>query len=378
KIVLAVQYLQKELPVRLAHAVQLFQHLPYIVAVNPHILEVMLVNLVTFDALRGLPPVETYEQAKHYAGFAMHAAQLHMNFLPTLVSGISAAKMLPSELGVSATELDLFMDDVVRQRLNRRVILAHIAALVEAFQKKTAHDEDWLGAFHGRCSPAEEIGHATEIVRELSMRRFGKCPEVRIEGDKDAVFKYLPGHLKYILFELLKNAVRHTVDWSMRQRTEQLPPVIVRICDSPDRLYIKIQDLGGGFGAEAVRHAWEWGGRKKFQIKDSLQLPETMDTGDAGDVDKTEELIRTKRGEMEAFIKSYSQTDKPPIGLTEWIFTEHGSDMGGLTTSRHGLPVARAYARYLGGDIAIETLHGVGSTVYVTLGGLDSGDRITF
>ncbi|KAJ9439779.1 [Pyruvate dehydrogenase (acetyl-transferring)] kinase [Diplonema papillatum] len=172
KIVLAVQYLQKELPVRLAHAVQLFQHLPYIVAVNPHILEVMLVNLVTFDALRGLPPVETYEQAKHYAGFAMHAAQLHMNFLPTLVSGISAAKMLPSELGVSATELDLFMDDVVRQRLNRRVILAHIAALVEAFQKKTAHDEDWLGAFHGRCSPAEEIGHATEIVRELSMRRF--------------------------------------------------------------------------------------------------------------------------------------------------------------------------------------------------------------
>ncbi len=67
-----------------------------------------------------------------------------------------------------------------------------------------------------------------------------------MDGDLKAKFAYIPEHLEYIVFELLKNAIRAT----MRKHASEADPGVVRvtIVEGPpeEDLIIRISDSGGG------------------------------------------------------------------------------------------------------------------------------------
>ena len=44
--------------------------------------------------------------------------------------------------------------------------------------------------------------------RGLCEDKYGKAPQVKVEGHVNATFPYIPPPLDYILIELLKNALR--------------------------------------------------------------------------------------------------------------------------------------------------------------------------
>lgn len=72
-------------------------------------------------------------------------------------------------------------------------------------------------------------------------------PDVTVDGDLRARFAYIPEHLEYITFELLKNAMRAT----MRHHEHAqglVPSVRVTIVEGPpeEDLIIRISDAGGG------------------------------------------------------------------------------------------------------------------------------------
>ena len=56
----------------------------------------------------------------------------------------------------------------------------------------------------------------------LSEANYGQFPELIVNGHVDATFAYMPVHLDYMLFELMKNAYRATVEHA-RQRTSCAP-----------------------------------------------------------------------------------------------------------------------------------------------------------
>ncbi len=45
-------------------------------------------------------------------------------------------------------------------------------------------------------------------VLQVCTETYGCAPEVRITGDTHAKMPYIPSHLDYMLYELLKNAMR--------------------------------------------------------------------------------------------------------------------------------------------------------------------------
>jgi hypothetical protein len=91
------------------------------------------------------------------------------------------------------------------------------------------------------------LGHPMQVCTET----FGAAPDVIIhQGDGSAenlTMPYVDSHLDYMLFELLKNAMRAVVVAAPASRSRQnrrggLPPVHVRICKAPSSVTLRISD----------------------------------------------------------------------------------------------------------------------------------------
>jgi pyruvate dehydrogenase kinase 2/3/4 len=60
---------------------------------------------------------------------------------------------------------------------------------------------------------------------------YGASPKVEIAGRTDLTFPYIQSHLKFMLFELLKNSMRATVE---THGIHNMPPIRVVIADGED------------------------------------------------------------------------------------------------------------------------------------------------
>ena len=87
------------------------------------------------------------------------------------------------------------------------------------------------------------------FVQQITQDKYGYAPEIRISGHVNSKFPYIEMPLDYILPELLKNAVRATIEAHPGVKGKNLPPIYVTIANNPTDFIIKISDRGGG-----IRH----------------------------------------------------------------------------------------------------------------------------
>lgn len=75
-----------------------------------------------------------------------------------------------------------------------------------------------------------------------------------INGNKDALFSYIPTHIEYVLTELLKNAFRATCEAHPEVSFANLPPVKVTISQAPSSpvITIRVRDVGGGIPPQVM------------------------------------------------------------------------------------------------------------------------------
>ena len=75
-------------------------------------------------------------------------------------------------------------------------------------------------------------------------------------GEDTLTFTYVPGHLKYMLSELLKNSLRATCTFHGIDKTP--PPVEIVIAQGKSDLTIKISDRGGGIPFKKIDQIWSY------------------------------------------------------------------------------------------------------------------------
>ena len=145
---------------------------------------------------------------------------------------------------MSKQEITEFLNRTIQARIGIRVIAEHHLAL---------HNHRDLpnctGILHHLCSPKAVLQRAAPFAQELCELNFGSYPDFLINGHEETTFPYIDVHLEYMVFELLKNAFRATVEYSRKLGRKEHPPV---------EITIRIRDHGGGIPEERMDFVWDY------------------------------------------------------------------------------------------------------------------------
>lgn len=392
------------LPTRLAHRIKSLRNLPFIVVTNPHISTIHNNYVHSLSTL--LPWAEkeitNLRDEIQFTEVMADLVQTHNNTISILARGFLEARKY-----ISPREVTRFLDEHLRARIGTRLIAEQHIALhfssqphqeltngegVEHDNPGLTHHGSYIGVIDTQLCPATIIRHCEAVVGDICEFKYGMRPRVVINGEPDYTFAHIPVHLEYILTELLKNAFRATIEGSL-ERCEPIEVTIAPLPEDPPSsagtgpqlkesisnidqgntdeasksfdsqtgetsstaspnikpleqvtpgVTIRIRDRGGGISPEDYAHIWEYSFTTFSEDKVSSALSGSSDPASAGD--------------------ALSVISGAAAG---------GSSIAGLG---YGLPLGRAYAEYFGGGIAVQSLWGWGTDVYLSLRGVGKID----
>uniref|UniRef100_A0A8C1R3N6 Protein-serine/threonine kinase n=1 Tax=Cyprinus carpio TaxID=7962 RepID=A0A8C1R3N6_CYPCA len=311
----SARYLHKELPVRIAHRIKGFRSLPFIIGCNPTILQVVSspTPLQDFSLI-----ITDQETEARYSKLVKQLLDDHKDVVTMLAEGFrECRKHIMDEALVRN-----FLDTTLTSRLGIRMLATHHIALHE-------DNPDFVGIICRRLSPKKIIEKWVDFARRLCEHQYGNSPRVRINGHVAARFPFIPLPLDYILPELLKNAMRATME-SHLDTPYNVPDVVVTIANNDTDFVIRISDRGGG-------------------IPHSI-LDRVMDYH---------------------FSTAEQSTQDPRMSNLFDNITNSGPQSGPMHGFGFGLPTSRAYAEYLGGSLAIQSMQGIGTDVYLRVRHID-------
>lgn len=296
--------------------------------------------------------------------------QTHSNTIPILARGFLECRKY-----ISPADVTRFLDEHLRARIGTRLIAEQHIALHISSQphcgpdSKYVHDgsSSHIGVIDTALRPAEIIRSCESFVSEICELKYGVRPSVIINGQSDTQLAHVPTHLEYILTELLKNAFRATVE-SGKERE----PIEVTIAVSP-------QSTSSPLGEVAV---------------DPPGIPSSPPSGDnvmppTSSIPGVTIRIRDRGGGISPQILpniwAYSFTtfgDEEVRDLSNGntdalnAISGAGGDSSSLAGLGYGLPLGRAYAEHFGGGIAVQSMWGWGTDVYLKLKGLAKFEQI--
>jgi pyruvate dehydrogenase kinase 2/3/4 len=318
-------FIHHEMPIRLAHRIHDLDRVP-MMRDMPSVQTVKGIYINSFLELIDQPKITSPEDEDDFALTLQNLYENHSNVLIQMAKGayeLRAAVRSGAIPGKVTNDVEFeqmdechsFLDRFYMSRIGIRVLAGQYLAL------KGQPLQNYVGMICSRTSPFEIVRHAAHDATLMCTRKYGDAPDVVINGRLDLTFPYIPTHLHYILLELLKNAMRATVE--QHGIYSELPPVTVIIADSPDNedIVIKVADEGGGIPRSQIEKIWSY----LFTTADP-QIQE----GFVGDLED-------------------HSADSPLAGLG------------------YGLPISRSYARYFGGDLDVLSMEGFGTDAFVYL-----------
>lgn len=312
----------------------------------------------------------------------------HSNTISILARGFLEARKY-----ISPKDVTRFLDEHLRARIGTRLIAEQHLALHFSSQPhaeimhESEQSEGWNGVIDTKLRPAKIVQHCENVVGEICELKYGVRPTVVINGEPDYTFAHVPVHLEYIITELLKNAFRATVEsgkerdpievtiaplpeelaegqegdrnegidvgprvknvdqgttdiasnrWTGKTPTAPSSSQILPLAHSTPGVTIRIRDRGGGISPQTLPHIWDY----SFTTFNE---------------DKASSTLSGRSSSMDALSA---------------ISGPGGDGANTLAGLGYGLPLGRAYAEYFGGGIAIQSMWGWGTDVYLSLRGV--------
>ncbi|OQR89591.1 pyruvate dehydrogenase [Achlya hypogyna] len=348
----AAAFLHKELQIRFARAIVELSELP--IGLNETKAVQMAISNYTdhLEKVRAAKVPTTMEEDAEFTAMIRTMKKKGSNLVPLICGGLQ--QVSHTEEGRHALRLQEIQDNI-NNRLDT-FFLSRIGIRMLIGQHSTDGGRVKL------CDVQDIVREASERASALCQQYCGTPPKVivKVAANGAAPFMYVRSHLHHMVFELLKNSMQATVELygpkaKMRDSCTvldtkpkmnhlspllgfvipdidhldgvtifphransmkgELPPITVVICQGQEDLTIKISDEAGGVRRSDWHRLWYYN-----HTTASSEAPQTLTTGD---------------------------------------FREHFSGGG------YGLPVARLFARYFGGEITFLSSEGYGSSAFI-------------
>ncbi|XP_063228794.1 pyruvate dehydrogenase (acetyl-transferring) kinase, mitochondrial isoform X2 [Bacillus rossius redtenbacheri] len=316
-------FLRKELPVRLANIMKEIHLLPDTLLRMP---SVGLVNnwyMRSFDEILEFEKAEVNDTTLHrFCESLVKIRNRHTDVIPTMAQGVLELKESHEVNQQTEGSIQYFLDRFYMSRISIRMLINQHTLL---FGKKISNSNSrHIGSIDPQCDVLDVVQDAYENARFLCDQYYLSSPELVVQqhadGDSDPAspirIVYVPSHLYHILFELFKNSMRAVMEY--HSATEQYPAIEVRLVKGKEDICVKVSDRGGG-------------------------IPRSH----------TDQL----------FNYMFSTAPQPP---------KTDSHTVPLAGYGYGLPIARVYARYLHGDLALLSCEGYGTDCIVYLKALSN------
>jgi [3-methyl-2-oxobutanoate dehydrogenase (acetyl-transferring)] kinase len=225
-MITTAKYLLHTLPIRLARRIRQFQELPFLVGCNPHIMEVHLLYIRSFQILSNFKTVVDSQDEMDFTNMLQDRLEHHKGLLKSLAQGFTECKQY-----IKPDHMQIFLDRTLTSRLGIRMMCEHHIAMHE-------HRDGYIGIINLWLSPRDLVLRCANFARQVCEDTYGVTPEVIVDGHVDIKFPYIAQPLEYIMEELLKNSFRATVEF--HRKRPQLPPVRVTIASSPYEFSIRL------------------------------------------------------------------------------------------------------------------------------------------
>ena len=327
KILKSANLVRDELVTRLAHRILDFQKLPFIVGTNPRIEHAYSRYCDAFDSLRKLPPIDTLSSNTSFCQLLRSLLKEHMTVIPSLSGG-----MMECSRFVPPIQMDQFMNNMLRTRIGRRVLAEQHISLSDEYVKNGSQFDRHLkvGIVDNTCRVEQFMKKCSKLASDAIKKELNidKVPHITSEGDHTASFMYIPDHIEYIMFEILKNALRYQI-----MNAKENEPVVVLSKESSGSITFRVSDQGGGF--------------------DKKVLPQDFPS------------------KLWSFSHQYNVSD-PENGLRRYNESTEFKLAGKVNDPENcrfklGLQLSRIFANYWGGEVQVCTMYGYGTDVYVRL-----------
>lgn len=381
------------LPARLAYRIDALRNLPFIVVSNPHVSRIYGNYLHSLSTL--LPwqkhHISTIEEERRFVQVLADLVDSHTNTIPLLARGFLECRKY-----ICPDEVTRFLDEHLRARIGTRLIAQQHLALHHATvsQREKDGNSSFIGVIDTKLQPAQIIQSCEHFVGEICDMRYGERPLVEFTGGgEEAEFAHIPMHMEYIITELLKNAFRATIESGNVNE-----PVEVTIAPAPDVSAPLSEPLPSEAMPRSHPSPYQYihptatatASGAMFTSDLSLPTPPQPSSSSSSSAKRSQAItirIRDRGGGIPPHVLpniwSYSfttadldnyYTDASSSPVLDLDSLSGGGGGGGTVPSLaglgYGLPLSRAYADYFGGSIAIQSLSGWGSDVYLTLRGI--------
>ncbi|GEQ69981.1 hypothetical protein JCM33374_g3657 [Metschnikowia sp. JCM 33374] len=312
-------------------------------------------------------PKEVYDYNKLVCDALNKIKKRHDATVATMAQGVQEWKTEHQLVQVNSA-IQTFLDRFYMSRIGIRMLIGQHIALnmsqasltrqkISNFLNGPSGDpgsskginSNYVGVICTECNVKEIAEDALETAKYICEEYYGlfEAPQVQLIAPQESVnFMYVPGHLIHMLFEVLKNSLRATIEFHIPLLKQEImdknpelkaedidlndlkfPPIKVIISEGYEDIAIKISDEGGGIARSEIPLIWTY---------------------------------------------LYTTVDKAPILDTEYNQTTFKAPMAGFG---YGLPISRLYAQYFGGDLKLISMEGYGTDVYIHLNRLSSSSE---
>uniref|UniRef100_A0A665W211 Protein-serine/threonine kinase n=1 Tax=Echeneis naucrates TaxID=173247 RepID=A0A665W211_ECHNA len=311
-------FLRQELPVRLSNIMKEINLLPDRLLTTPSVQMVQswyIQSLMEILEFLDKNP-DDHKVLTEFVDALVTIRNRHNDVVPTMAQGIIEYKEAFPHDPVTNQNIQYFLDRFYMSRISIRMLINHshsaLCCIVNlifffylCFASDAFHSAKMLCDQYYLCSP-------DLILQEMNTEK----------NNHPISIVYVPSHLYHMMFELLKNAMRATIE--THESSNNLPPIKVMVSLGGEDMSIKVSDKGGGV---------------PFRRTDKL------------------------------FSYMYSTAPAPQIG------EDTRPPLAGFG---YGLPISRLYAKYFQGDLQLYSMEGYGTDAVIYLKALstDSVERL--